>query len=178
VIFLNTTWPLGKGFPEEIARRLRLLYICERLFNLIFILFWDKVSASKIVYLTTNDLCDAWLPWPAWRITKNRNQKGLPFRSAHVGLKLPGCSCLAKIFLLLNGGYLSAPPSDPISERVFKVKLTVHLYRHTGWPGCWELNWKSQDLPYRCDAKFLTCEISDYCRAAHTQTMRMNDFGS
>jgi hypothetical protein len=30
----------------------------------------------------------------------------------------------------------------------------------------------------RCDAKFLTCEISDYCRTAHAQTMHMNDFGS
>jgi hypothetical protein len=30
----------------------------------------------------------------------------------------------------------------------------------------------------RCDAKFLTCEISDYCRTAHAQTMCMNDFGS
>jgi hypothetical protein len=29
-----------------------------------------------------------------------------------------------------------------------------------------------------CDAKFLICEISDYCRTAHAQTMRMNDFGS
>ena len=29
----------------------------------------------------------------------------------------------------------------------------------------------------RCDAKFLTCEISDYCRTAHAQTMRMNDSG-
>jgi hypothetical protein len=31
---------------------------------------------------------------------------------------------------------------------------------------------------YRCNAKFLTCKISDYCRTAHAQTMRMNDFGS
>jgi hypothetical protein len=39
-------------------------------------------------------------------------------------------------------------------------------------------NFSSWHVGSRCDAKFLTCEIPDYCRTAHAQTMRMNDFGS
>ena len=35
-----------------------------------------------------------------------------------------------------------------------------------------------QLIPFRCRAKFMTCEIHDYDRSAHAHTMRMIDIGS